>query len=152
MIDIIRTNSNDKRFKNLILELDNDLISRYTDEKYKFDINIEINELKTAVIAQITNIPVGCGCFKEIDENTVEIKRMYVNPYFRGFGVASMIIESITRWATELLYSDAVLEIGTKQPEAIKLYEKHGFSRIPTFEPYTDMADRICMGKRLQKA
>lgn len=150
MVEIIRTTSNDKRFKNLILELDNDLISRYTHERYKFDTNIEIGQLKTAIIAEISRIPVGCGCFKEIDQATVEIKRMYVNPYFRGFGTASKIIDAITRWASELLYDNAVLEIGTKQPEAIKLYEKHGFSTIPTFAPYIDMEDRICMGKKLK--
>jgi ribosomal protein S18 acetylase RimI-like enzyme len=149
MIEIIRTSSNDKRFKSLITELDNDLLVRYKEDQYKFDINIQIDSLNTAVIAQITNITVGCGCFKEIDDHTVEIKRMYVNPYFRGFGVASMVINSLTSWARELLYDTAVLETGLNQPEAIKLYEKNGFQKIPSFEPYIGIPNSVCMGKKL---
>lgn len=149
MIEIVRTTSDDKRFKNLILELDNDLINRYSNADYKYDTNIQLNALDTAVIAQITNITVGCGCFKELNDDTVEIKRMYVNPYFRGFGVASLMIEELTRWAKELFYRNAVLETGSKQPEAIKLYEKHGFEKIAPFGPYLHIANSICMGKKL---
>jgi GNAT superfamily N-acetyltransferase len=149
MIEVVRTNSEDKRFKTLITELDNDLMSRYSNDPYKFDINIHLDYINTAVIAQLTNITVGCGCFKEIDDHTVEIKRMYVNPYFRGFGVASMVINSLTNWAKELFYDNAVLETGINQPEAIKLYEKNGFQKIPPFEPYIGIANSICMGKKL---
>jgi GNAT superfamily N-acetyltransferase len=129
--------------------LDNDLFSRYSQAEYQFDINIQIGTLNTAVLAQINNIVVGCGCFKEIDTTSVEIKRMYVNPYFRGFGVASLIVEGLTTWARELFYKTALLETGKKQPEAIKLYKKHGFEEIPNFPPYVGIADSICMGKPL---
>lgn len=149
MIEIIRTSSNDKRFKSLITELDNDLLVRYKEDQYQYDINIQLDSLNTVVIAQITNITVGCGCFKEIDDHTVEIKRMYVNPYFRGFGVASMVINSLTSWARELFYDTAVLETGLNQPEAIKLYEKNGFHKIPSFEPYIGIPHSICMCKKL---
>lgn len=149
MIQITRTTSDDKRFKALILELDNDLTSRYSKGDYKYDINIKLDALNTTVIAKISDIPVGCGCFKEINDHTIEIKRMYVNPYFRGFGVASLIIESLTKWAKELFYQNAVLETGSKQPESIKLYEKHGFIKISPFEPYIDLPNSVCMGKQL---
>lgn len=149
MIEIIRTNTNDKRFKGLISELDNDLSSRYKDGEYQFDINIQLNAIDTAVIAKINNITVGCGCFKELDTYSVEIKRMYVNPYFRGFGIASVMIDALTGWAKELLYKKAALEIGKKQPEAIKLYKKHGFEEIPCFEPYTENPESIFLGKLL---
>jgi GNAT superfamily N-acetyltransferase len=124
-------------------------MSRYNKADYKFDANIQLNALDTAIIAQISDITVGCGCFKELNIKTVEIKRMYVNPYFRGFGVASLMIEALTRWAKELLYETAVLETGSKQPEAIKLYEKHGFTKIDAFEPYINIPNSICMGKSL---
>jgi GNAT superfamily N-acetyltransferase len=149
MIEIIRTTTDDKRFKNLIIELNQDLISRYSHADYQFDINIQVVALPTAVIAQISNITVGCGCFKEISDDVVELKRMYVNPYFRGFGVASLMIDALSRWATELFYKEAVLETGIKQPEAIKLYEKHGFKVIPAFPPYIGIPNSICMGKPL---
>lgn len=149
MIEIIRTNTNNRRFRELIRELDSDLLTRYGDENYKFDVDIELNAISTAIIAQINQITVGCGCFKEIDTYTIEIKRMYVNPYFRGFGIASAMINALTGWAKELLYKNAALEIGQKQPEAIKLYRKHGFEEIPPFGIYVHNPASVCMGKAL---
>jgi putative acetyltransferase len=149
MLKIKRTTSDDKSFQDLILELDSFLNARYHNNGYKFDLNIKIDKLETVVLASINDITVGCGCFKEIDDDTVEIKRMFVNPYFRGFGVASSVLEELTKWAKELYYSNAVLETGEQQPEAIKLYSKHGFAIIDNFEPYVGIKGSLCMGKKL---
>ena len=45
------------------------------------------------VIAYDGNRPIGCGCWKAVDEETAEVKRIYVEPEFRRRGVASTIIE-----------------------------------------------------------
>ena len=149
MIRLKRTSTKDRDFRNLIVELDTDLQSRYKDVKYQYNANTDVDHLNTAVIAYIQDIAVGCGCFKEIGENTVEIKRMFVNPYFRGFGVASSIIEELLIWAKQLYYAEAVLETGKKQPESIKLYAKHGFTIIDNFGPYVGMEESVCMRMHL---
>src|SRR5688500_3209446 len=109
MIHLKRTSNKDKDFKNLIVELDNDLQGRYSNITYQFNAFTDVSQINTVVVAYIQDIAVGCGCFKELDENTVEIKRMFVNPYFRGFGVASSIIEELLVWAKQLYYNTAVL-------------------------------------------
>ena len=149
MLKVRRTTSDNKDFKNLLDELNNDLRARYSNNEYKFDIDIKIDRLETVALAYINDITLGCGCFKEIKEDTVEIKRMFVNPYFRGYGVASAILEELTKWAKELCYSWAVLETGEQQPESIKLYSKHGFEIIENFGPYVGVKGSVCMGKRL---
>ena len=149
MIRLKRTSSRDKEFKNLIVELDTDLQGRYSDVQYQFNAYTDVSHINTVVIAYIQDIAVGCGCFKEINENAVEVKRMFVNPYFRGFGVASSIIEELITWAKQLYYAEAVLETGKKQPESIKLYTKHGFSIIDNFGPYVGMEESVCMKKSL---
>lgn len=150
MVRLKRTSTKDNDFKNLISELDTDLQSRYKDVTYQFDAFTDVHHVNTAVVAYIQDIAVGCGCFKEIGENTVEIKRMFVNPYFRGFGVASSIIDELLTWARQLYYEDAVLETGKRQPESIKLYSKHGFSIIDNFGPYIGMEESVCMRKELK--
>jgi putative acetyltransferase len=149
MLKIYRTTSNNKDFKNLLDDLNNDLRARYSNNEYKFDVDIKIDTLETVALASINDIVLGCGCFKEIKEDTVEIKRMFVNPYFRGYGVASAILEELTSWAKELYYSWAVLETGEQQPESIKLYSRHGFEIIDNFGPYVGLRGSVCMGKRL---
>ncbi len=150
MIHLKRTSNKDKDFKNLIVELDNDLQGRYSNITYQFNAFTDVSQINTVVVAYIQDIAVGCGCFKELDENTVEIKRMFVNPYFRGFGVASSIIEELLVWAKQLYYNTAVLETGKKQPESIKLYSKHGFAITENFGPYVGMEESVCMQKPLK--
>ena len=150
MIHLKRTSNKDKDFKNLIVELDNDLQGRYSNITYQFNAFTDVSQINTVVVAYIQDIAVGCGCFKELDENTVEIKRMFVNPYFRGFGVASSIIEELLVWAKQLYYTTAVLETGKRQPESIKLYSKHGFAITENFGPYVGMEESVCMQKPLK--
>ncbi len=150
MIHLKRTSNKDKDFKNLIVELDNDLQGRYSNITYQFNAFTDVSQINTVVVAYIQDIAVGCGCFKELDENTVEIKRMFVNPYFRGFGVASSIIEELLVWAKQLYYNTAVLETGKRQPESIKLYSKHGFAITENFGPYVGMEESVCMQKPLK--
>ncbi|MDB5118963.1 MAG: family N-acetyltransferase [Sphingobacteriales bacterium] len=147
MINITRTNSSDRNFKNLINELDNDLKERYSNYSYKYDTDIQVDELETVTLARINEITIGCGCFKEISEGTVEIKRMFVNPYFRGLGISYKILKELLIWAKELHYTNAVLETGSEQQESISLYKTNGFVIIPNFGPYIDIPESICMVK-----
>lgn len=149
LVTVMRTTALDVNFKNLIKELDNDLRARYTNFTYEFDANIEVNDVVTVVIANINDATIGCGCFKQIDQDTIEIKRMFVNPYFRGLGVSSAVLEELLHWAKSLDYSNALLETGIEQKESINLYKKHGFEVIKNFEPYTNSIESICMGRSL---
>ncbi|WP_207427982.1 GNAT family N-acetyltransferase [Pedobacter sp. SYSU D00535] len=149
MVRIKRTTAKNRDFQNLIMELDSDLQSRYSSENYQYNAYTNLGNLQTVVVAYIQDIAVGCGCFKELDVDTVEIKRMFVNPYFRGFGVASSVIEELLDWAKRLYYKQAVLETGIKQPESIKLYAKHGFTVIDNFGPYKGMEESVCMRRFL---
>ncbi|RZK70901.1 MAG: GNAT family N-acetyltransferase [Pedobacter sp.] len=150
MIRLKRTSNKDNDFKGLVMELDNDLQGRYQNIQYQYNAYTDVSKINTVVIAYIQDIAVGCGCFKEIGDDTVEIKRMFVNPYFRGFGVASSIIEELLTWAKQLYYADAVLETGKRQPESIKLYSKHGFNIIENFGPYVGMEESVCMQRPLK--
>ena len=149
MVNLKRTATNDKSFQDLIKELNNDLRARYNNLGYKYDADIAVDNLQTAVLGLINDDCVGCGCFKELTSDTVEIKRMFVNPYFRGLGVSSSILTELIEWARELKYTSILLETGKKQEESINLYSKYGFSIISNFGPYIGIEDSICMGKTL---
>jgi ribosomal protein S18 acetylase RimI-like enzyme len=51
--------------------------------------------------------------------------------------------------ATNLGYRALVLETGVRQPEAIALYESHGYTRIPNYGFYKDSALSVCYRKEL---
>ena len=91
----------------------------------------------------------ACGAFKEFNEDSVEIKRMFVQPDFRGKGIASKALKVLEDWAKELNYSYAVLETGLRQPEAIALYKKNNYTVIDNYAPYEYMDNSVCFRKAL---
>ena len=151
MVNLKRTTSDNKNFQSLIKELNSDLRARYTSTNYHYDANIQVDDLDTVVLGLINDDTVGCGCFKEIYPDTVEVKRMFVNPYFRGLGISTSILSELTVWAKELNYSQIVLETGKQQQESINLYTKYGFSIIDNFGPYIGSIESVCMGKMLSR-
>lgn len=149
MIGIIRTNSSSIDFHDLVNGLDQELNSRYGAAQLQYNEFNRIEALDTVVVGYANDIAVGCGCFKIYDKNTVEIKRMFVRPEFRGKGIAGMILSELELWAAEKGYSASVLETGIGQSEAIRLYSRQGYIRIDNYGQYAGNPNSCCMSKRL---
>ncbi len=149
MINIVLTNSLNEDFKSLISQLDDELNKRYGELQKEYDKHniIEFNE--NVVIGYYENIPVACGCIKEYDAETVEIKRMFVNKDYRGRGISKAILNKLENIAFEKGYTKTILETGVKQLEAIGLYSKQGYKKIENYGQYAGMESSICMLKPL---
>jgi putative acetyltransferase len=93
--------------------------------------------------------PVGCGGLRQLDAETYEIKRMYVRPAARGRGVGAAILRALEAEAAALGASRLLLETGPRQPEALALYERAGYRRVPCFGPYAGVADSLCYERSL---
>jgi putative acetyltransferase len=92
---------------------------------------------------------VGTAALVDRGDGTAELKRMFVHPGSRGAGVASQLLAAVEREAAASGISLLQLETGPKQPEAIALYEKHGYQRIDNFAPYIGDPDSYCMERAL---
>jgi putative acetyltransferase len=134
----------------LIGALNAELSSRYPEPgatHFRLDAE-EVAEGRGAfLIAYRSGQPVGCGALRRIDARTGEIKRMYVSPEERGRGVGRVILETLEVEARGLGIARPVLETGARQPEAIALYERAGFSTIAPFGEYIASPLSVCMGK-----
>jgi putative acetyltransferase len=147
MIKIIRTNSDNQDFINLVKRLDADLAERDgKDHSFYAQFN-KIDKIKYAIVAYEDDKPIGCGAIKEYAQNTMEIKRMYTLPESRGKGIATKVLTELEIWATELSYEKCVLETGKKQPEAIGLYKKNGYKLIPNYGQYAEIENSLCFEK-----
>ena len=149
MIRIKRTDSNDEDFYGLVVQLDEDLRGRYGAEQLEYDRYNKIKDIDTIVLAYAGNEPVGCGCFKKFDIDSVEVKRMFVATNHQRNGIGAAILNELEKWAAEIGHRSMVLETGTRQPEAIQLYKKLGYQVIPNFSPYIGNMLSICMKKEL---
>jgi len=144
-----RTNSENTDFQKLVVELDKDLAIRDGEDHAFFAQFNKIAAIKHAVVVYLDDTPVGCGAIKEYDNNVMEIKRMFVPLEKRGKGIASIVLKELELWAKELGYEKCILETGLKQPEAIKLYTKNNYSRIPNYGQYANVESSVCFEKRI---
>jgi ribosomal protein S18 acetylase RimI-like enzyme len=92
---------------------------------------------------------VACGAFRLSQGDIAEIKRMFVRPNFRGRGYAKAILAELERLAASQGYRRVRLETADRQPEAIRLYERCGYRRIPSFGIYADSTRSVCFEKEL---
>ena len=146
---LIRTNSDNIDFKNLVKELDSYLKTTDGEEHAYYNQFNSIESLKNVVVAYIDGQAVGCGAFKKFDSNSVEIKRMFTLPQERGNGVASKILKELENWSLELNNNSCILETGKRQIEAASFYQKNGYSLIPNYGQYINMDNSLCFRKTL---
>jgi len=151
MIRIIRTDSSNADFVSLVKELDADLAIRDGEDHAFYAQYNKIDLIKHVVVAYLDENPVGCGAIKEYSDGVTEVKRMFTNPDLRGKGIASTVLKELEKWAAELSYSLCILETGIKQPEAIALYTKNSYHRIPNYGQYEGVSDSVCFEKVLTK-
>lgn len=148
-VSIKRTDSNDKDFRQLIVELDIDLEIRNGEEQSFYAQFNGVDKINFVVVAYQDSAPVGCGAIKEYDADTMEIKRMFVSTGHRKLGMASAILKELEIWALELGFHRCILESGVRQIEAIALYHKRGYHIFPNFGQYENMTNSLCFEKPL---
>ena len=144
---LLRTNSSNPDFQNLVQQLDAYLGALNGEEHSFYNQFNRIDALNYVVVAYDGDVAVGCGAIKPFDEISTEIKRMYVSPTHRGQGIAGQILQELENWSRELGYPATVLETANDMPDAIGLYEKHGYERIPNYGQYVGMPRSVCMKK-----
>ena len=150
MIDIIKTTSDNTDFRMLVTLLDQDLQIRDGEEHSFYAQFNKIDKIKHAVVAYKDGMPAGCGAFREYAADCVEIKRMFVKTEYRSLGIATSVLTELEVWATELNYKACILETGKKQPEAIALYQKAGYSIMASYGQYKNIENSVCMKKEIR--
>jgi putative acetyltransferase len=149
MITLVRTNSGNPNFIQLVRQLDAELAQRDgADHSFYAQYN-KIDKINYVVLAYDGEYPAGCGAIKEYSAEAMEIKRMFVVPFNRKKGIGRNILAELEAWTKELSYSKCILETGKKQPEAIALYKRSGYTPIPNYGQYAGVKNSLCFEKIL---
>lgn len=150
MIQLVKTNGDNKTFQQLATELEEELkIRDGAEHEFYAELN-KIDNIRYVIIAYSSEIAVGCGAIREYSKEAVEIKRMFVKKESRKAGVASAILKGLEDCARELGYNKCVLETGINQPEAVSFYKKHNYQVIPRFGIYITSENSICFEKPIK--
>ncbi len=149
-ISLRRTDAAHPEFRQLVQLLDAHLAITDEDEHDFYHQYNGLDDIKYVVLAQKDDIIVACGAVKHYDERTMEVKRMFTLPDYRGQGIAVEVLNALEAWSLELGYKRCLLETGVRQPYAIRLYEKQGYLRMPeNYGQYQGVSNSVCMEKHL---
>ena len=136
--------------RELIAELDDYLNSLYPPERnYLLDIDELMQPSVTFLLASHAGTTVGCGALRQIDADSAELKRMWVRPAARGLGIGRALLTALEDSARNRGLGYLLLETGISQPEALSLYERHGFVQRSRFGDYRDDPLSLFYEKRL---
>ena len=91
----------------------------------------------------------GIGSYRRTSETYVEIKRLYVPHQHRGKGIAIMLMDVLEQKAVQEGYSEARLETGIHQNEALRLYQQLGYEKTGPFGAYREDPLSVFMRKKL---
>lgn len=149
MLRLIRTHSANPDFVSLVQQLDQDLAERDGKEHDFYAQFNTLTAIQHVVVAYEEGVAVACGAMKELDKNTMEIKRMFTTPAHRAKGIASLVLGQLETWAKESGYTVCRLETGKRQPEAIAVYQKNGYVQIPNYGQYAGIENSVCFEKEL---
>ncbi|WP_328462294.1 GNAT family N-acetyltransferase [Actinoplanes sp. NBC_00393] len=93
---------------------------------------------------------VGCGALRRLDADSAEVKRMYVEPGSRGSGVSTAILHALEAAALDRGWTTIRLETGPAQPDAMRFYEREGYTEILPFGAYVGSDVSVCYERALR--
>lgn len=146
---LVRTDSENADFITLVRFLD-EYITIMDGAEHTFYAQFNtLDKINHVVVAYDNSIAISCGAIKEFSPDTMEIKRMFTLPGYRGQGIAAKVLAELEEWAGELSYKRCILETGKKFASAVALYTKKGYLPIENYGPYVGVINSVCFEKML---
>lgn len=147
----IKTNSEDPAFITLCEKLDqtlSDAVGAKKQEKV-YAAHNNLNYINDVFLIYDEDTAIGCGAYKMYDEETVEVKRIFISPDYRGMGLAKELLRRLEADARIGGFRYAVLETNRILTSAVELYHRMGYKDIPNYPPYTELKESVCMKRKL---
>jgi GNAT superfamily N-acetyltransferase len=114
-----------------------DIRSRYPGWDPTASQSVDASELAPPdgvwLVAYRDGSPVGCGGLQRLDEETGEVRRIFLDAAARGQGIGRALLDQLEAHAWRLGYQRVRLTTGDEQPEALGLFTSAGFTEIPPF-------------------
>jgi len=148
-LELVRTTSDAPAAVELTEQLEAELVERYGPGGGASMPRRQPGEYLAFVVALADGVPAACGGVYRHDGARAEVHRMYTRPELRGNGYGAQVLAELERAAAEAGCAEMVLETGTLNPEAVALYQRVGYARIPAFGPYADTPHSLCFGRSL---
>ena len=101
------------------------------------------------VVVYEADAPIACGCWKAVDGQTAEIKRIYVLPEHRRKGAATLIVHALEKDLASTGRSRIVLETARTTPDSAALYSSLGYQVVDYYGSPAGADNCLCFEKHL---
>jgi GNAT superfamily N-acetyltransferase len=151
MLKCVYTDGRNQDFIELCRQLDenlDELVGGFEQRKNYVQYNT-LENIHDVILFYDKDNPCACASFKHYEEDTAEMKRVFVRQEYRGQGISVELIQTLETLAKEKGYRNMILETGKPLVAATKLYLRMGYKVIDNYGQYKNLAESICMNKVL---
>ena len=139
----------DPRVQILIDELDTYLNALYPPEDNFLDSSETLQNTSGKMLGlYLGDLLIGIGAVKFFGDYA-ELKRMYLDPMFRGLGFSQTLLKELEIEASVNGLNTVRLETGRSQTSALKLYEGFGYKSTEPFGEYSSNPSSLFLEKTL---
>lgn len=105
------------------------------------------DSIEDVVIAYKDDNAAGCAGLKRYSLVAAEMKRVWVEPAYRGRGLATQLIQLMETKAKERGFQKVILQTREMMQDAVGLYRKLGYHQIVNYPPYDKLEGAVCFAK-----
>ena len=145
----IWTDGNDEVFRHFYLiteEYYSSLVGGKENRKSFIPYNLS-SSIENVLLVFCNNKPVACSGLKRYSDTDVEIKRVWVEPDYRGNHIAKNMMQYLEEKAKQLGFSRMILQTREIMPDAVMLYTSLNYYIINNYPPYDKLDGAICLAK-----
>ena len=148
MIKIVNVDYNNEDFIMFCKLLEQEHIDKIKEQRCPYGNCLNgLDKFKTIFIAYDDSKPVGCLAMKDMEDETIEIGRVYVLSEYRKQGIASSLFAKAEEYAKTCGAKKFTLDTYERFESAVRLYKRLGFYEIENYiedSPYS-----VCMEKKI---
>lgn len=100
-------------------------------------LHVDPASVFVTVLVLDDGVPVAHAALKEL-RGDWEMKRVIVDASRRGRGIGARLMAELEAAARDGGAARIILQTGDRQQDAVRLYERAGYTPIPIYAPYID--------------
>lgn len=148
-MDIVEVSSDYKDFKYLTNLFVKELKNKYNIISSDYINFTKPEYMEKILVGYLDGEPVACGGYAIYDDNTIEIRNLFILDECRNRGYSNHILQSLETKSVELGYISLITVLCNKQQRAIDFYLRNGFEIIKNNKEDTEINNCIYMKKKI---